>query len=41
MRMKKIKRWFEHDNEDYEISEGNGFLDARNRYSALFDCRAA
>lgn len=27
--MKKIKRWFENDNEDYEISEGNGFLDAR------------
>lgn len=27
--MKKIKRWFENDNEDYEISEGNGFLNAR------------
>lgn len=27
--MKKIKRWFENDNEAYETSEGNGFLDAR------------
>lgn len=27
--MKKIKHWFENDNEDYEISEGNGFLEAR------------
>lgn len=27
--MKNVKRWFENDNEDYEISEGNGFLDAR------------
>lgn len=27
--MKKIKCWFENDNEDYEISEGNGFLDTR------------
>lgn len=27
--MKKIKHWFENDNEAYEISEGNGFLDAR------------
>lgn len=27
--MKNVKRWFENDNEAYEISEGNGFLDAR------------
>lgn len=27
--MEKIKQWFENDNEAYEISEGNGFLDAR------------
>ena len=27
--MKNVKQWFENDNESYEISEGNGFLDAR------------